>query len=325
MRLSPSGRSVPDPRGENAARRALGRRCVLAAAALWSLSGVITKGLGGLDSSTIAFYRSLFAGLVLLPVVPRSRWGFRPAMTLTVPLFAAMTGLFIAAVRQTTAANAIFLQSTATFWMVPASALLLREPPDRRSVAGIALATVGVAAIVLYGYRGPQERLGIAQALASGVAYAGVVVGMRGLRALDPIWLSAVNNLGGALVLGAWIGATSGSIRWPGAGPGLALVAFGVVQMAIPYALFARGLREIPAPEAGLIALLEPVLNPIWVALFIGEVPTRPTLVGGLFLLSGLVCRYWPGRWPLPRSKLARRDPPGGPSARVDSPSGPPG
>ena len=64
--------------------------------------------------------------------------------------------------------------------------------------------------------------------------------------------------------------------------------------MAIPYALFARGLREIGAPEAGLIALLEPVLNPIWVALFQHEVPTRPTMIGGLFLLAGLVYRSWP-------------------------------
>jgi drug/metabolite transporter (DMT)-like permease len=249
---------VADPTDDGAARRAFGRRCVLAAAVLWSISGVVTKGLSGLDAPTIALYRGLFAGLALLPLVPRSRWAFRPAMVPMVLMFGAMTGLYIAAIRATTAANAIFLQCTATFWMVPASALLLREPPDRRAVAGIALATLGVAAIVLFGYRGPQERVGIALGLASGVGYAGVVVGLRALRALDPIWLSAVNNLGGALVLGAWIAATSGSIPRPGPGPVLALVAFGVVQMAIPYALFARGLREIPAPEAGLIGLLEP-------------------------------------------------------------------
>ncbi|HEX8199183.1 MAG TPA: DMT family transporter, partial [Isosphaeraceae bacterium] len=230
---------MADPSDDIVARRAFGRRCVLGAAALWSLSGVIVKALSGLDGATIAFYRGLFAGLALLPVVPRSRWAVRPVMLLTIPLFAAMTGLFLAAVRATTAANAIFLQNTAAFWMVPASALLLREPPDRRSLAGIGLAAVGVAAIVLYGYRGPQERPGIALALGSGVAYAGVVVGMRGLRALDPIWLSAVNNLGGALVQGAWIAATSGSIPRPGPGQLVVLVAFGVVQMAIPYALFA--------------------------------------------------------------------------------------
>ena len=57
--------------------------------------------------------------------------------------------------------------------------------------------------------------------------------------------------------------------------------------MAIPYALYARGLREIGAPEAGLIGLVEPILNPIWVVLFVHERPAGPTIIGGLFLLAG--------------------------------------
>ena len=71
--------------------------------------------------------------------------------------------------------------------------------------------------------------------------------------------------------------------------------------MAIPYALFARGLREIGAPEAGLIGLVEPILNPIWVVLFVHERPAGPTVIGGLFLLAGLAYRYWPARMTLAR------------------------
>ena len=74
----------------------------------------------------------------------------------------------------------------------------------------------------------------------------------------------------------------------------MTLVAFGVVQMAIPTLPFARGLRDVTAAEAGLISLLEPVLTPIWVALFHGETPTRATIVGGAILLSGVALRYWP-------------------------------
>ena len=64
--------------------------------------------------------------------------------------------------------------------------------------------------------------------------------------------------------------------------------------MAIPYALFARGLRTIGAAEAGLISLLEPVLNPIWVALVHGETPATPTMIGGAILLTGVAIRYVP-------------------------------
>jgi drug/metabolite transporter (DMT)-like permease len=277
---------------------------VLAAAALWSLSGVVTKSdaLRSLDSSTIAFYRSLFAGLGLLPFVGAGRRTFRPVMVPIGLVFGAMIGLYIGSIKATTAANAIFLQCSATVWMVPLGALFLREQPDRRALLGIALAAPGIATIVLFGHKGtPTEWLGVSLGLASGVAYAGVVIGMRGLRDLDPIWLSATNNLGGALALGCWMLATSGPIAIPGPTQLGVLVAFGVVQMAIPYALFARGLRTIGAAEAGLIALIEPILNPIWVAVVQRERPSPATIVGGLFLLTGVACRYLPAPRRIPR------------------------
>jgi drug/metabolite transporter (DMT)-like permease len=270
---------------------------------LWSLGGVFAKSLA-LDGLTIAFYRGLFAALVLLPVVPRARWAFRPAMLPLGLCFGAMTGFYIAAIKATTAANAIYLQCTSTFWTIPLSAWLLGERPDRRSIWAIALATVGIAAIVLYGYDGrPREEIGIALGLASGIAYASVAIGLRALRELDPVWLSAINNLMGAVALGTWIVWFRGAIAVPAGAEALVLLAFGALQMAIPYCLFARGLRALSAPEASLLALLEPVLNPIWVVLVLGERPARATLVGGALLLSGVVVRYAP----LPQSWLPVR------------------
>jgi drug/metabolite transporter, DME family len=288
---------VIDPEHERRAR-AYGRRCILAAAVLWSLSGTITKALP-LGALAIAFYRSLFAGLAIWPFVPRSHWKLRPAMIGLGLCFGAMIGFYIGAVKATTAANAIYLQYTSTFWMIPLSLVILRERPDRRSVVGIALAMVGIAVIVAFGYDGrPNEWHGIALGLASGLGYAIVATTLRGLRDLDPTWLSAFSNLTGALTLGAWMLATTHSIALPTPAQSLVLLAFGVIQMAVPYALFARGLREVGAPEAGLIALIEPVLNPIWVVLINHEIPTGPTLIGGLFLLAGLAYRSWPTQEP---------------------------
>ncbi|WP_435011108.1 DMT family transporter [Tundrisphaera lichenicola] len=273
-----------------------GRIFILSAVLLWSLGGVLAKEIH-LEGVSLAFWRSLIAGLVLLPCVPIRRWVFRPVM---IPLglsFAATMGFYLASVKATTAANAIFLQCTATVWTIPISLAILRERPDRRAWPGVVLAMVGIALIVLQGRDGrPGEGRGIALGLASGVGYAAIVVGLRGLRDLDPIWLSAFNNLACGLILGAWLLASSRSIAVPEPHAWPALVAFGVLQMAIPYALFARGVRDIKAPEAALISLLEPVLNPIWVYLRHGERPADATMIGGLLLMAGVAVRYLP--WP---------------------------
>jgi drug/metabolite transporter (DMT)-like permease len=282
--------------GSSARSARVGRRFVLGAAVLWSVAGVIAKVLN-LDAGSIAVYRSLFAGLALMAVVPPRRWAFRPGMVPLALVFGAMIGLYLGAVKATTAANAIFLQYTAPFWIVPLGMIFLHERPDRRALLGIALAMVGVAAIVGYGAR-PGEGRGIALALASGVGYAGVVVALRGLRGLDSLWLSAFANLAGAVLLALWLVAAGPGLARPTPGQLATLVAFGVFQMAIPYALFARGLRDVPAAEAGLISLIEPVLTPVWVALFHGETPTPATILGGAILLAGVALRYWPTTTP---------------------------
>jgi drug/metabolite transporter (DMT)-like permease len=73
----------------------------------------------------------------------------------------------------------------------------------------------------------------------------------------------------------------------------VALAAMGVVQLGIPYFLFSKGLEKISLQEASLIVLVEPVLNPIWVALAVGETPSSATLAGGALILFGLGYRYF--------------------------------
>jgi drug/metabolite transporter, DME family len=278
-----------------------GRWWVLAAAVLWSTGGVISKALE-LDALSIAFYRGLFAGLAMLPIAPRRTWVLRPSLLPLGAAFGALVGCFIGAVKTTTSANAIFLQCTAILWVVPLSAIFLAERPDRRARVSIAIAVLGIVLIVGWGYDGrPNEWQGILLGLASGILMACVSVSLRGLRDLNPIWLSAALNLLGTAALGLWAWIGGQGIAWPGGWQLPVLIAFGVVQMAIPYTLYARGLRQIGAPEAGLIGLAEPILNPIWVVLFVHERPAGPTVIGGLFLLAGLAYRYWPARIPSPR------------------------
>src|SRR5260370_36195765 len=102
------------------------------------------------------------------------------------------------------AANAIFLQYTAALWMYVLSVTLLGEKADRRGAVALAAGLVGIGVIVWGGWEGGQI-LVVLIALGSGAAYAGVVIGLRVLRGLSPVWLTVVNHLFSGLVLRPWL------------------------------------------------------------------------------------------------------------------------
>ena len=267
-----------------------GRLWVFLAGVLWSLAGVWTKSLPD-SGTTIAIWRGLFAGLALAPfAIGRGPKKITARYLWIAIAFATMVGLYIAAIKATTAANAIFLQCSATAWVVPIGWMFLKEKPDRRTLWGVGLAMLGIAWIIA-----PEllvvdssHLVGMAMGLASGVAYACVVVGLRSCRADDSIWLSVWNNMAGSLILAAVIALTGESILpYRSSIPGLAV--FGFLQMALPYTFFARGLRTTTPAQATLIALVEPILNPIWVWLLHGERPHNATIIGGIFMIIGVV------------------------------------
>jgi drug/metabolite transporter (DMT)-like permease len=270
---------------------------------LWSLSGAFTKllredtGLGldvpGISSVQIAFFRAFFAGLVLLPALRRRDISFRPFMLVMAGCFGAMNLLFVMALAEGKAANAIFLQYTAPTWMYLASIWWLGEPPDRRSSGAVAIGLVGVAVIVWGGGQEAQLPV-IAVALGSGFAYAGVVLSLRVLRSSSPRWLVIVNHMFSAAVLVPVLCVMAPAFpTWEQLG---VLFLFGALQMALPYWLMARGLRVVSPQEAGTITLLEPLLNPVWAYLVAPakELPSLYTLLGGVFILGALAWRYWP-------------------------------
>ena len=72
---------------------------------------------------------------------------------------------------------------------------------------------------------------------------------------------------------------------------GVVLVLLGVVQIGVAYALFVRGLKDVTATEAALIGMLEPIANPVWVFLFIGERPSPFSILGAVIVLSAIAWR----------------------------------
>ncbi|HFB98200.1 MAG TPA: EamA/RhaT family transporter, partial [Bryobacterales bacterium] len=237
-----------------------GRFLVLSATVLWSTSGLFAKAPWFLDwpesdrGMLLAFWRALFATLAMLPFLGRGTWTWR-----LVPMaatFVMMNVTYLSAMVHTTAANAIWLQYTAPLWVFLVGVGWLGEPFRRRDVVRMALCLAGVGFILVM-EAGGEQASGVWLGLAAGGFYAGTILGLRSLRDLDTGFLMAVNHAATALVL-APVAFTRGS--WPHGPQWPALALFGVVQMALPYWLFARGVRHLVGHEASALALLEPVL-----------------------------------------------------------------
>ncbi|MGD9715377.1 MAG: DMT family transporter [Thermomicrobiales bacterium] len=265
---------------------------VLLATLLWSSSGLFVKS-GVFDDwpladrgVLLAFWRALFAGLCLLPLVRRPRW--RPSMLPMSLAFAAMNAAYLSALAMSTAANAIWLQSTAPLWVFAFHRFVMRQPSNRRDRWPLLLLLAGIGTIVWFEVQG-QAVGGLVCGLLSGITYGGVVLGLRHLRDEDTAWLIALNHLVAAALMLPYVAYLD---QWPTGNQLAVLAAFGVVQMGIPYVLFARGLRHINSQEATGIGLLEPLLMPLWVFLLAGESPAWWTLAGAACILAGLMLRY---------------------------------
>jgi drug/metabolite transporter (DMT)-like permease len=263
-----------------------GSLLILLAAVLWSFAGVFIKSLE-LHPLVITFYRSFFASLFFFFFVTRQGWGVSVPLLVSVASYTAAISFFVWANKLTTAANAIVLQYTAPIFVFLFVRMFFREPIAKSNLLTLVFGMVGIA-IIFAGSGGAQDLQGVTVAAFSGFLFSIYMVNLRFLRGFDPFVLTFANNLVCSLAL-LPLAASRLSIS---VGQILALAIMGVVQLGIPYYLFSKGLQSISLQEASLIVLIEPVLNPIWVALVVGEVPSAHTLTGGGVILFSLVLRY---------------------------------
>ncbi len=274
-----------------------GRLLIVLAAVMWSTSGFFAKAPYFVDwppehrGVLLAFWRALFAAAILIPMVRKPQWhrGLIP-MALT---FAAMNYAFLNAFTYTTAANSIWLQNTAPVWVFLVGVFLVGEPATRRDWQLLAFCTAGVGLILLFELQGQQMK-GIIFGLLAGVAYAGIILSLRHMRDVEAAWMIALNHVVTAALFFPCVVYQG---VWPDGKQLVLLAGFGMLQMGLPYLLFARGLQSISGHEAAGIALLEPLLVPLWVYLAWHneasyQAPRWWTFVGGGMIMTGLVLRY---------------------------------
>ncbi len=258
---------------------------VAGAALLWSTGGI---GIKAVDEPplVVAFYRCLLAAVTLLILlrgrVWTRRWKSTPVFLFAIFSYGMCLTTFVIATKWTTAANAIFLQYAGAIWVLLLSPLVLREPIRARDAIAIVVAICGMA-LFFVGRFESHGMAGNVMALLSSVFFAGVIMSLRREQAAGEAAVTWGNVFGAAAVfpfIAPNVGVSARSF--------LLLLFLGIFQIAAAYVLFVRGLKYVPATQASLTGMLEPVMNPIWVLLFLGERPSLYAIGGAVIVLSAI-------------------------------------
>ena len=270
------------------------RLLIVLAAVLFSTGGAAIKATE-LGAWQVAALRSGIAFVALLLLVPAARAGWSWRIVPVALAYAATLTLFVLANKLTTAANTIFLQATAPLYVLVLGPLLLREAIRRADLTYMLVLAVGLAlffvSVDTASTTAPSPLAGNALAALSGVAWALTLLGLRwAARHAAGNGAAAAATLGNLLtflVCAAWafpLGDVSVVDWWT-------VIYLGVIQIALAYALFTAAMNRVPAFEASLLILVEPVLNPVWAWLVHAERPGALALLGGAIILAATLVR----------------------------------
>jgi len=254
-------------------------------ALLWSAGGLLLKSVDW-HPLAVGGGRGLIAAAFLMLALRRWRIRFTPVMLGAALAYAGTTLLFASATKLTTAANAILLQYTAPVYIALLGSWFLGERATRIDWITIGVVLGGMA-LFFFDQLSAAGFLGNMLAIASGVAFAAMTLLLRKQKDASPADSLILGNLlaGG---IGLWFMCTS---PLPGLTGWAALLALGIFQLGLSYLLYASAIKRITALEAVLIPVIEPILNPIWVMLALGERPGPNALLGGAIVLGAVTVR----------------------------------
>jgi drug/metabolite transporter (DMT)-like permease len=254
---------------------------LILAAVLWSTGGVMIKALSWQPIAILAG-RSIFSSILFLVYLRRfpihwTRWKILAAVAHILTAF-----LFVSATKLTTSANAIFLQYTAPVYIVLLGIWFLKERPSWLDWGSMFIIFLGM--ILFFGDKlSLNGRYGNILAMLSGLTMAVMNVSLRAQKDGVPAESILLAHLFTAFVGFPYVLKEAWTVNnW------LIILYLGIFQIGFSFVFFTSAIKHVPAIEATLISTLEPVLNPVWVFLFIGEEPGRFALIGGLIVLAGV-------------------------------------
>ncbi|MBK7629471.1 MAG: EamA family transporter [Ignavibacteriales bacterium] len=270
---------------QNISEHNKGFLAVFITAILWSSGGLFIK-LISLNSMQLSFFRCLIAAIVFAIIFRKKLLAVNRFTFINAAFYAIVLTTFVIATKTTTAANAIFLQSTAPIYVLIFEPIINKTKYEKINVITIAVCFIGMIFFFL-GEISPGHLTGNLIALISGIMFASFFLGMRkngkeyqqssifyGNIFVTIICIPFVLDLKPLTFNDLWM-----------------VTFLGVFQIAFAYALFSYGLKRILAVEASIISMFEPVLNPVWVLIGYGEMPTFFAAIGGGIIIIAIAVR----------------------------------
>lgn len=258
---------------------------VFIAGLLWSTGGLLIK-LISLTAMQLAFFRCTVAAITFGILFRKKILIVNKLTFLNSVFYAIILITFVIATKMTTAANAIFLQSTAPIYVLIFEPIFNKTKYERINIITVAVCMVGML-LFFVGKLEPGHLEGNIIALISGLAFASFFLGMK---KNDPMFQNSSILYGNVLVAIISIPFLF-SLETIKTDDLLMVIFLGVFQIAFAYAFFSAGLKRIYAVEASIISMIEPVLNPVWVFIGYGEVPSVTGIIGGIIILTSITIR----------------------------------
>ncbi|REJ77752.1 MAG: EamA/RhaT family transporter [Acidobacteria bacterium] len=265
---------------------------VVFAVLLWSTGGLFIK-FTSLDAVSVNFGRALFAAITVAVYTFRKGLGLNWFTIISSVLYATTLSAFVYANKNTTAANAIFLQYTAPIYILIFAPLILKEQFRPKDLITVILCLAGMSLFFLEpdpaNALAPDPFSGNIAGLVSGLCFGLYFVTLRHPRSLEqnPAVSVFYGNVIIVLVMIPLLVLSPPEVS----AIDLSSVAYlGIFQIGVAYILFTNGLaRGVRSLDASIIGFIEPLLNPVWVLLFLGERPSSWALLGGTVILSGVL------------------------------------
>lgn len=258
---------------------------------LWSTGGLFIK-LTTLDAFAVNLGRSLFAAIVVAAFTYKKGLRLDRFTVFTSLLYAGTLSSFVYATKNTTAANAIFLQYTAPVYILVLSPLILGEKFRLGDLTTVILCIGGMSLFFLDQTgvaTAPNPYIGNIAGLVSGLFFGLYFIYLRHRRSLqkNPALSVFYGNLIIVVLMVPFVAADPPAAI---SGSDVTAVAFlGIFQIGTAYILFTTGLAAgVRSMDASIIGFIEPLFNPVWVFLFVHEAPSRWALVGGAIILAAV-------------------------------------